>query len=160
MATVSSSGATVENDDLVKDLENWFADHQQMCRLMMISSPQDMRELASTFERLHASVVSGQRLFGRLKTSVNAPDSKGSSLSSKAGRIPLSGMNRFDESKPVSAAPIPASSWQPAHGSSSAQAATATGVPVSLVSLSSAGAHDTPRLLPSRTYLKKSGGSE
>lgn len=140
---VSPTGATTESNDLVKDLENWFEDHRQMCRLMTAAMPQDGLEVRSSFERLNASLESGQRLFGRLKNSVEIQEPKRADLQSACSRIPLSGMNRFDERRPVTPV-LPSSS-----ASGSLQA--------NVVTLSKPTVAEVPRMQPSRTYLKKNG---
>jgi hypothetical protein len=152
---VSPSGATQEGDDLVKDLENWFEDHSQMCRLMTSSNPADVREVASTFDKLRASVDSGQRILGRLKNSVAAREENRPSLSQGNGRIPLSGMNRFDESQRSSTQMT--TSLQRSGKGSAPVSNLPTAVTGNFVALTSAAPAEAPRVLPSRTYLKKSG---
>lgn len=149
-----SSTTTAERDELVKDLENWFEDHQQMCRLITTCLGRDTDEAASGMDRLRASVDSGQRLLGRLKVSVQDAGASNSPTRPTSGAgIPLSGMNRFDETKQRSVV------------SSGMTRSVSTGLglsPAQQTQLPSGQsgitlAADVQRILPSRTYLKKSG---
>lgn len=153
-----SSTTTAESDELVKDLENWFEDHQQMCRLITTCLASDADEAVSGMDRLRASVDSGQRLLGRLKVSVqngqNAPQSGRTPRSSGAASIPLSGMNRFDETQSRSAFHSGLRGASPSVAAGLSQVPQGQHPAVS-ASLSSSG--DSQRILPSRTYLKKSG---
>ncbi len=142
---VSPSGATTEKDDLVKDLENWFEDHRQMCRLISASLTDDAREGKFSLERLNASLDSGQKLLGRLKKPGESSEAVRQEVQSFSKRIPLSGVNRFDDCRPSvsnqnlnsgsSATCLPPAGLNPIHPNSS----------------------EVPRVLPSRTYLKKNG---
>ncbi|MFZ9520427.1 MAG: hypothetical protein ACO3A4_08115 [Silvanigrellaceae bacterium] len=152
---VSPSGATQEGDDLVKDLETWFEDHSQMCRLMTSTNPSDQREVASSFDKLRASVDSGQRILGRLKNSFASREENRPSLSQGNSRIPLSGMNRFDDSQRVSTQVAPSI---PRSGKTGAPVSNiTTNVAGNFVALTTSATSEAPRIMPSRTYLKKSG---
>lgn len=151
-----SSAMGAESDELVKDLENWFEDHQQMCRLITTCLANDADEAVSGMDRLRASVDSGQRLLGRLKVSVQSGQT-----STPAGRpprssgvtgIPLSGMNRFEETQSRIAPHSSLRASAPTVGLSQSQQGQHSGVSGGL-----SAAVDTQRVLPSRTYLKKSG---
>jgi hypothetical protein len=142
---VSPSGATTEKDDLVKDLENWFEDHRQMCRLMTAAMPQDGREVKFSLDRLNASLESGQRLLGRLKKPNETIEQGHTEVQAICRRIPLSGVNRFDECRPSN------SNLNSGGGSSAS-------LQQSVLSQSLPNSSDVPRVLPSRTYLKKSSG--
>jgi hypothetical protein len=154
---VSSTGAADESDALVKDLENWFEDHQQMCRLMTSALHSDATEVASGLDRLRASVDSGQRLLGRLKSSFQHGPSLYPNGRSQTGAIPLSGMNRFDESHSLSSrnqqTTAPAVVTK-ANGAASSVSASVQG---NVVLMGASVVTDQPRMLPSRTYLKKNG---
>jgi len=154
---VSPLGAATESDDLVKDLENWFADHQQMCRLMTTSLPGEAREVASDLDRLRASVDSGQRLLGRLKNSFrHATPSQSHSLRQNSS-IPLSGMNRFDEARPLSAVNQSSAASATSHRPTHTQSVPGGQTSAAIMGLTPVAAAESPRVLPSRTYLKKSG---
>lgn len=154
---VSTSGVSAESDELVRDLENWFADHQQMCRLMTTSAQNDAIEVSSNVDRLKASVDSGHRLLVRLKNSFQNGRHQ-AQLHRSSGAIPLSGMNRFEDIRPSSlGSSSPSPSAVPSMALSS-QTGTMLNQPANLiVSNSSLNSGDQQRVLPSRTYLKKSG---
>lgn len=156
---VSSSGATDDSQDLVKDLENWFEDHQQMCRLMTSALHSDVSEVASGLDRLRASVDSGQRLLGRLKSSVQHAPSLYSGGRGQTGAIPLSGMNRFDDGRSLSSKGTGTNSSAGASKSNGATGALGATVQGNVVLMGSGVAAEQPRMLPSRTYLKKNGPS-
>ncbi|MEY2986904.1 MAG: hypothetical protein RJB13_425 [Pseudomonadota bacterium] len=151
-----SSAMGAESDELVKDLENWFEDHQQMCRLITTCLSNDADEAVSGMDRLRASVDSGQRLLGRLKVSVqngqNAAQSGRPPRPTGVASIPLSGMNRFDETQARAAVHSGFRSTTSAAGLSQVQQSQ-----LSSASGSLSAAVDSQRILPSRTYLKKSG---
>lgn len=152
---VSPSGATQENVDLVRELENWFEDHRQLCRLMTTTGHQDFRELASSLDRLNASVDSGQRMLSRLKSSVQACEAMAVGVhTTTTSRIPLSGMNRFDEARSVMQVSNSSASGL-AMSSSVSGPQAGTGLSSNFMSLSNSSSADTPRMQPSRTYLKK-----
>ena len=155
---VSTSGAAAESDDLVKDLENWFEDHQQMCRLMTTALPNDAREVASSLDRLRASVDSGQRLLGRLKSSVQNGHPVQSQGIRAAGSIPLSGMNRFEESRTLTALTVPSNASTVSVRQGSAQSGGLMASQAHVLSLNSSMTGEQSRMQPSRTYIKKSGG--
>lgn len=151
---VSPSGATQENDDLVKDLETWFEDHRQLCRLMTSAAIQDQREVASGLERLAASVDSGERLLSRLRRGAQVRETVRVGLQSAGGRIRLSGVNRFEDSN--SQAQIQAGTAVGLNKSSSLPAGQSqSNLGGSFVSLTNATTGEIPCVLPSRTYLKK-----
>jgi hypothetical protein len=151
---VSPSGATQDNDDLVKDLENWFEDHRQLCRLMTSASVQDQREVASGLDKLVASVDSGERLLSRLRRVAQLRESSRVGLQSAGGRIPLSGVNRFEDSNPQSQ--VQTGSAVGINKSSLISAGqNQANLGASYASLTSATTGENPRVLPSRTYLKK-----
>lgn len=150
---VSPSNAAQDGDDLVRDLENWFEDHRQMCRLMVTAVPTDLRELASSMERLSASVDSGQRLLGRLKTNAQSESPRLGGAQPSGGRIPLSGMNRFNDTRGTS--PVAQTQASPVRPSVSSASAASTQIPTSFTAVTNLSAPEIPRVLPSRTYLKK-----
>lgn len=150
-----SSATAIERDELVKDLENWFEDHQQMCRLITTCLGNDANEAASGMDRLRASVDSGQRLLSRLKVSVqNSVQTGNHARPTGAASIPLSGMNRFEEGQQRSmvasgvrcSAPAVSSGLSPIQQQQHSAAQSGLGAAV-----------DVQRILPSRTYIKKSG---
>ena len=145
MIYVSPTGATTEKDELVKDLENWFEDHRQMCRLMSAAMADDGREGKPSLERLNASLESGQKLLGKLRRPAESVEIVRTEAQSFTRRIPLSGVNRFDESKP-------AGQNQAIGSGSQATCLSQVGMPTGLQVSA-----DTTRGQPSRTYLKKSG---
>ena len=151
-----SSAMGAESDELVKDLENWFEDHQQMCRLITTCLESDADEAASGMDRLRASVDSGQRLLGRLKVSVkNGQTAELAGRSPRpagTARIPLSGMNRFDETQNRAAVHAGLRGAVPTAGLSQVQQVQHPSASGSLNAVV-----DSQRVLPSRTYLKKSG---
>lgn len=155
---VPTSGAAAESDDLVKDLENWFEDHQQMCRLMTTALPSDVREVASSLDRLRASVDSGQRLLGRLKSSVQNDQPVHSQGIRTAGSIPLSGMNRFEESRTLTALTVPSNAPTVSVRQGFAQGGGLMSSQAHVLSLNSSLTGEQSRMQPSRTYIKKSGG--
>jgi len=155
---VSSTGAADESDALVKDLENWFEDHQQMCRLMTTALHSDVSEVASGLDRLTASVDSGQRLLGRLKSSFQHAQSLYPNGRSQTGSIPLSGMNRFDDGHSLRTRNQ--SSTTPgvaAKSNSGSSASVNPSVQGNVVLIGAGVMAEQPRMLPSRTYLKKNG---
>lgn len=143
----------------MKDLENWFEDHQQMCRLMTSALHSDVSEVASGLDRLRASVDSGQRLLGRLKSSVQHAPSLYSGGRGQTGAIPLSGMNRFDDGRSLSSKGTGTNSSAGASKSNGATGALGATVQGNVVLMGSGVAAEQPRMLPSRTYLKKNGPS-
>jgi len=153
LVSVSPSGAAAESDDIVKDLETWFEDHQQMCRLISTASANDEREVASNLDRLTASVDSGHRLFSMLKSSYQNGRSVQAPVHRSSCSIPLSGMNRFEESRNHAASSAGAN-----HAASNVRPVQAPSVAFSaLQALQPAAVADQQRVQPSRTYLKKSG---
>lgn len=151
---VSPSGATQDNDDLVKDLENWFEDHRQLCRLMTSAAVQDQREVALGLDKLVASVDSGERLLSRLRRGAQLRETARVGLQSSGGRIPLSGVNRFEDSN--SQAQIQTAAAVGLNKSASISAGqNQANINASYVSLTHAATGEIPRVLPSRTYLKK-----
>ncbi len=154
LVSVSPSGATAESDDIVKDLENWFEDHQQMCRLMSVAPASDAGEVESNLDRLKASVDSGHRLFSMLKNSYQKGRTPTAQVHRASCSIPLSGMNRFDENRCHTSASAGAN--QVASNVRSAPAPASVGFS-SMQAIQPAAASEQPRVQPSRTYLKKSG---
>lgn len=154
---VPTSGAAAQSDDLVKDLENWFEDHHQMCRLMTTALPGDVREVASGLDRLRASVDSGQRLLGRLKSSVQNDQPLHSQGIRAAGSIPLSGMNRFEESRTLTALTAPSNAPTVLVKQGSTQGGGLMAAEARVLSLNSSPTGEQSRMQPSRTYIKKSG---
>lgn len=156
IVSVLSSGVSAESDEIVRDLENWFEDHQTMCRLMTTSLPQDARDVASNLDRLKASIDSGQRMLVRLKNSFQ--NGHQSQFHRSSGSIPLSGMNRFEEncsSAPKGHIPVAAvPSGRPGPGQSGNGLASGSNL---VMMNSTINTGEPPRMLPSRTYLKKSG---
>jgi hypothetical protein len=154
LVSVSPSGAAAESDDIVKDLETWFENHQQMCRLISTTPASDAGEVESNLDRLKASVDSGHRLFSLLKNSYQKGRGSQPQVHRSSCSIPLSGMNRFDESRGHAASAAGAN--QVAQNMRPAPSPNVSFGPVQ--GLQPVSASEQPLVLPSRTYLKKSGG--
>lgn len=152
---VSPAGDVRDKDDLVKDLEHWFEDHRQMCRLISTTLPHNGGDAALSLERLTTSADLGQRLLMRLKRGVQDQSLRSSEPTQKVGRIPLSGGNRFgDPCAPLQVSSANAGSGG-GHTSGHIASPTAGAVQPTLVSVSGVSNAESPTVLPSRTYLKK-----